>query len=165
MADLTKTVKVLFQGDDEISPSIKAIGKSIDGLGEGIKDFGQPFADATEKVLALNLVIAGLAVAGIKAASDIETQANRMAASLGLPVEEAQRFTEIAKEAYSTGFGDDLVQTFEAVTLAQKKFGDNASVDIGKVTEQAFKLQGVFGVDFDKSLSSDKFWANFHPGI
>lgn len=156
MADLTKTVKILFQGDDEISPSIKAIGKSIDGLGDGIKDFGQPFADATEKVLALNLVIAGLAVAGIKAASDIETQANRMAASLGLPVEEAQRFTEIAKEAYSAGFGDDLVQTFEAVTLAQKKFGDNASVDIGKVTEQAFKLQGVFGVDFDKSLSSAK---------
>lgn len=156
MADLTKTVKVLFQGDDEISPSIKAIGKSIDGLGEGISDFGQPFADATEKVLALNLVIAGLAVAGIKAASDIETQANRMAASLGLPTEEAERFTEIAKEAYSAGFGDDLIQTFDAVTLAQKKFGDNASVDIGKVTEQAFKLQGVFGVDFDKSLSAAK---------
>lgn len=154
MADLTKTVRILFQGDDDISQTLKVMGRNIDQFGDDIQDIGAPFASATEKVLLLDAAILGLALAGIKASAELDGEARKMTNSLGLPNEEAAKFRAIAEDAYKAGWGDDLAAAFEAVTLAQKRFGDNASVDIGKVTEQAFKLQEVFGVDFNESTAA-----------
>ena len=77
-----------------------------------------------------------------------------MTASLGLTNEEAEKFKEIAETVYTAGFGEDLAGAFDAVTLAQQKLGDNAEVDIGKVTTQALGLQSVFGVDLNDSLGA-----------
>ncbi|MCP5006926.1 MAG: hypothetical protein GY941_23710 [Planctomycetes bacterium] len=154
MADITKTVSVLFQGTDDISDVINKMGKNIDSFGDDISDIGAPFAEATEQVLALTAAVAGVAVAGLLVSSSIETEAARMANSLGLTNEEAAKFEDIAKEAYKAGWGDDLADAFETVALAQKKLGDNADTDIGKVTENALKLQSVFGTDINASLGA-----------
>ena len=154
MADLTKTVSVLFQGVDDISPSLKSIGSGVESFGNDMQKMRDPFSDATEKVILLSFAIAGLAVAGLKASSDLDTEAKKMQNSLGLPIEEAERFREIAEDVYKGGLVDDLAQAFEVVTLAQQRFGDNAEVDIGKVSDQAVKLQKTFGTDFNDSLAA-----------
>jgi phage-related minor tail protein len=154
MPDVKKTIEIIFAGVDNVSGTLKTIGGNAEAFGDSIGDIGAPFADAAGYVAALNTAIAGIAIAGIKMSSDIETASLKMQASLGLPVEEVERFEKIAKEVYTTGYADDLASAFEAVTLAQKKFGDDASVDIGKVTEQALKLQEVFGVEYEQSLSA-----------
>ena len=154
MADVKKTIEIIFAGTDNVSAAVARMGKNIEDVGSGFQDFGQPFADATTKILALNLAIAGLATAGIKASSDIETEATKMSNALGLPTAEAERFKQIATDVYSAGYGETLTSAFEAVTEAQRRFGDNAAVDIGKVTEQAFALQKTFGTDISESFSA-----------
>lgn len=162
MADITKTVSVLFQGTDDLSDVISSMGKNIDSFGDDIGDIGAPFAEATEKVLALSAAVAGVAVAGLLVSSTIETEAEKMADALGLTNAEAARFEDIAKEAYKAGWGEDLADAFAAVTLAQQKLGDNAATDIGKVTENALKLQSVFGTDINASLGAvGTLMANF----
>ena len=154
MADVDRTISIIFEGVDNLSSELRTMGSNVESFGSGMQDIGQPFADATEKVMLLNAAIVGIATAGIKVSADIEEANNRMKDSLGLTNEEAEKFGEIAETVYTSGFGDDLTASFDAVILAQKKFGDNADVDIGKVTEQAMKLQKVFDVDLDLSMGA-----------
>lgn len=154
MPDLSKTIEIIFAGTDKVSDVIDSIDGSMSKIGSGMQDISAPFADAAEQVLLLEAAIAAAAVAGVKLSSDLEEQSQKMKNALGLTTEEAERFGDIAKDVYTSGFGNDLAQSFDAVALAQQKFGDNASVDIGKVTEQALKLQSVFGTDYSESLSA-----------
>lgn len=156
MADLSSTIELIFQGTDSISGMLTSMGRNIDDFGNDLSDIGQPFADATTMVLALDAAIIGLAVAGVTASSNIESEAAKMTASLGLTNEEALRFEGIAKDVYKTGVTSDLADAFDSVTLAQQKLGDNASVDIGKVTTEAMTLQTVFDVDLNDSLGAVK---------
>lgn len=162
MADLSKTIQIIFSGVDELSGPIKSMEKSLDSFEDGLGDIGAPFADAVEKVALLNAAIAGIAIAGIAASSNIESESAKMRAALGLPTEEAERFGEIAKEVYKAGYGEDLAAAFEAVTLAQQKLGDSAETDIGRVVEQALQLERVFGTNVNESLSAiDALMSNF----
>jgi len=154
MADATKTIAVIFDGVDNISGTIDAMGKSVDSFGSDISDIGAPFTDATKQVGLMTAAIAGLAVAGLAASADIDKEAKKMAGSLGIPIEEAEKFKDIAKDVYGGGFGNDLAAAFDAVTIAQKKFGANAAVDLGKVTTQALQLQETFGTDYQESLNA-----------
>jgi len=154
MADLRRTIEIIFAGVDDLSGPLSSMEGSLNKFGDGLQDIGQPFADAVEKVAMLNAAIAGITIAGIAASSAIENGAAKMQAALGLPTEEAERFAEIAKEVYKAGYGEDLAAAFEAVTLAQQKLGDSAETDIGKVVEQAFRLERVFGTDINESLGA-----------
>lgn len=162
MADLKKTIEIIFSGVDELSGPMANMEKSLSSFGTGLGDIGAPFASVVEKVSMLNVAIAGIAVAGIKASSDIESATAKMQASLGLPTEEAERFATIAKDVYKAGYGEDLAASFEAVTLAQKTLGDSAETDIGKVVTQALQLEKAFGTDVNESLSAvDTLMSNF----
>ncbi len=162
MASASRTIEIIFAGVDNLSSSLTTMGGNVEDFGQSLQDFGAPFADATKIVLALDAAIAGLAIAGITASSEIESETSKMTASLGLTNEEAEKFKDIATDVYSGGFGEDLVGAFDAVTLAQKKLGDNAEIDIGKVTTQALGLQKTFGADVSDSLGAvDTLMNNF----
>lgn len=154
MATTSKTIEIIFAGTDKVSSIMGGIADSADQMGSGLSAIGQPFADATKQVLILDAAIIGLGVAGLKASADLDAETKKMASSLGIPIEEAEKFADVAKDVYTAGYGDNLAQTFEVAIAAQKKFGDNAEVEIGKVSIQALKLQKVFGTDFDQSLAA-----------
>lgn len=156
MADLEKTVAIIFSGIDDLSGPLNSMSKKMDSFGNGLEDFGAPFADATEKILVMNAAIAAIAVAGITASADIESESKKMAASLGLPTAEAERFKEIAESVYTAGFGDDLAAAFESVTLAQKRFGDETDISLENVAEQSLKIQKIFEVDLNESMGAVK---------
>lgn len=154
MADLKKAVEIIFQGDDQVSKVAQAAFRSIDSAAGDLGGLADPFAEATEAALALTAVVAGIGVAGIIASADLEKQSKKMAASLGLLPEEAERFRKVAAEVYSGGFGEDLADSFEAVALAQKKLGDAAGEDLGKITEHAIQIRDLFGADLDQTFGA-----------
>jgi len=154
MASVDKTVSIIFNADDNISKTLRTIKRDVRNFSRDLDDLGDPFADAAQKVLLLQTAIVGLAGVGITAANEIQSASLKMQASLGLPTEEVERFEDIAKKVYTSGYGEDLAASFEAVTLAQKKFGDNAEEDIGKVAKQALKLQKIFGDDYQEYLTA-----------
>jgi TP901 family phage tail tape measure protein len=149
-----KTIDIIFAGTDRVSGTLSDIGGSLDDFGSGLGDISKPFEDITLAVGVAQLAIAGLATAGFIAAGDIETETGRMVNALALPAEEAEKFQDIATDAYATGFTDDLAKAFDAVILAQQKFGDNSGTDIGKVVDKALVLQRVFDVDLNNSMGA-----------
>ncbi|MFK5951764.1 MAG: phage tail tape measure protein, partial [Desulfobacterium sp.] len=154
MSDLQRIVEIIFQGTDAVSSELNKIGKKVDAFGEDMQDFGQPFADAAILVGSLITAIGGIGAAGVAASSDIETESKKMQLSLGLTNEEAGKFEEIAGRVYSSGVTSELSEAFDAVTDAQKKFGDNADVDIGKVSDAALKVRNIFDKDVSDTLTA-----------
>lgn len=149
-----KTIDIIFAGTDKVSGVVKDIGSSLDDLGTGLGDIASPFEKMTAAVGIAQLAIAGLATAGVIAAGNLEKETQRMVNALGLPAEEAEKFKDIARDAYSKAFVDDLTAAFDGVILAQQRFGDNADADIGKVVENAAKLEKTFGVDMNESMNA-----------
>jgi len=156
MSDLSKTVEIIFQGTDTLSGKLDKMPSKVDGFANDMQDIGQPFVDAALKVAELITAIGGIAAAGIKASSDLETEAKKMELSLGLPIEKAEEFEEIAKDVYTSGVTADLHEAFQTVASAQKKFGDDASVDIGKVSKAAAKVSDVFDKDIPGTMTTAK---------
>jgi len=149
-----KTIDIIFAGTDKVSGVIGDIGKSLDDVGSAMGDIATPFEEMTKAIGIAQLAVAGLATAGVIAAGNLEKETQRMVNALGLPAEEAEKFKDIARDAYSSAFVEDLTAAFDGVILAQQRFGDNADTDIGKVVENAGKLEKTFGVDMNESMNA-----------
>jgi len=77
MADLEKTIQIIFYGDDQVGKTITGISGSLDSLGSKAASATQPLADLAESAVKLEAALAALVVGGLvlayKAASDFET--------------------------------------------------------------------------------------------
>ena len=65
MADLEKTVAIIFQGDDRLSRSITTMSRSLDNFGGKVVSATQPLADMAAKVLKLEAALTAMAVGGL----------------------------------------------------------------------------------------------------
>ena len=76
MADLEKTIKIIFYGDDQVGKTITGISGNLDSLGSKAASATQPLADLAESAVKLEAALAALVVGGLvlayKAASDFE---------------------------------------------------------------------------------------------
>jgi TP901 family phage tail tape measure protein len=68
MADLEKTVSILFKGVDEVSTTMDKIGGSLSNLGTSLESATQPFANMALAVEKFEATLAVLAAGGIVAA-------------------------------------------------------------------------------------------------
>jgi TP901 family phage tail tape measure protein len=69
MADLTKTIQVIFSGKDNISGTLKTIGSGIDDFAGGVNRATQPLADLTKSLVKMEAALIGIAVAGLAVAT------------------------------------------------------------------------------------------------
>ena len=65
MADLKRTIEILFEGTNNTGTAIKAVGRGLDNLNYQIATVAQPFADLTTAIVKLDTVLASLAAAGL----------------------------------------------------------------------------------------------------
>lgn len=162
MGTVDKTIEIIFAGTDKVSGIISDISGDLDTMGSAMEDVGAPFAAATKQVAILQAAIAGIGAAALAAAAKVDSEGIKMQAALGLSTDEAEKFKSIAADAYSRGYADDLASSFDAVILAQRKFGDNADVDITKVIESASKLHKAFEIDISSALgATNTLMSNF----
>jgi TP901 family phage tail tape measure protein len=68
--DLEKIVKIIFQGDDQLSQTINSLGRGLDQFSYRVTDATQPLADLTRDILAIDAALAALAVGGLYVATD-----------------------------------------------------------------------------------------------
>lgn len=105
-------------------------------------------------------VVAGVLSIGT-AAFDVSSQVNAaagdMAASLGLPTEEAREFAEVARKVYGNNFADSVTDAADAVGTIAKQM-DLAANDpaLQTMTENAFRLRDAFGTDVNESVDAAK---------
>ena len=153
MADLERTIEILFQGRDDISAVISRISRNVDAFGSDLQDIGQPFADAVEKVALFEAAVIAISTAVLKARSDIETSALKMKNALALPTEEAEEFEKVARRVYTSAIADDMVEAFDLVTQASMKFKDSSVTDIEEIVTTSKKLSNTFDVDYSDVLT------------
>ena len=65
MADLTKTIEILFKGTNQVGTVISTVGRDLDELNFSVASAVRPMADLSAAVVKLDAVLAALASAGL----------------------------------------------------------------------------------------------------
>lgn len=148
---------------------VASVDKFKDGLSEAdsvAKGWAGNLGGAVGGLLTGGLIAGAAAATGAvvavgAAAFDVSRQVDNaaadMAASLGVPADEAERFAEVAKRVYGNNFADDVMDAANGVKEVAKQMrlaADDPSLK--KMTENAFRLRDSFGVDVTESVSAAK---------
>lgn len=117
MADLSKTIQIVFETVDNAGTGIKAIGEGIESLGTNVQQATQPLADATTAILAMETAAAALGAALVKVAVDeagkFEQAFTEIQTIIQLPADELAKFEEDVFEYAKTS-----TQSFEQINAA-----------------------------------------------
>ena len=65
MADLKKTVEIIFQGTDNLGDVVGKISKSLSGFESGVETIAEPLAGLADGVLAVDAALAAMAAGGL----------------------------------------------------------------------------------------------------
>lgn len=65
MADLEKTVKIIFEGDDQLSKTVNSVTGKFSGLENLANTIAGPLANAADKVMMMDTALAALAIGGL----------------------------------------------------------------------------------------------------
>ena len=67
---------------------------------------------------------------------------------MGIPIEKAQEFADVAKQVYGNAFADSVTDAGQAVGEVAKRFRLAANDPaLQQITENAFRLKDAFGVE------------------
>ncbi|MBA3009720.1 MAG: phage tail tape measure protein [Proteobacteria bacterium] len=119
MADLTKTVRVLFQGEDSISPTMKSISSSLDKFSGRLEDVADPFSKITEGVLKLDAALIAMVGTGLilafNASKDFETSTVGLKKILGEEIDQIDNVKESVL-GLSNQYGQAAVSIMDSVS-------------------------------------------------
>ena len=65
MADLEKTIAIIFEGDDRVSKTVTGITKNFSKFDQAVQDVANPLAKLADNVLAADAALAALTVGGL----------------------------------------------------------------------------------------------------
>ncbi len=101
MADITRSIDIIFGAVDKTGGTVTSISSSIEGLDAKVNALAEPLADVAKKVLELDAALAALAVGGMAVAT-------AKASEFNLAFAEITTLVDKPKEALS-GFKDDIL--------------------------------------------------------
>jgi TP901 family phage tail tape measure protein len=117
MADLEKTVSIIFAGVDNISATASKINQSFSQLGGSIGAVADPLAGIAESVLKAEAALAALAVGGlalsVKSAGEFQSSFNEVNTMAGTTGASMEQFKQDILD-YATG----STQSLESITTA-----------------------------------------------
>ena len=134
MADLQKTIEIVFGAVDNTGGVIKEVGRQIEGIAEGADKITGPLADATKAILAFEAGVAALGVAvlgySLSAAVDFAAAQTQLNKSL----------TE--SEGSAAQYGDQILEISNKLGVSQTSVVELAAEfkQSGKSIEDSLKL-------------------------
>jgi TP901 family phage tail tape measure protein len=119
MADLEKTVSIIFRGKDDLSKTIRSLSGKMDDFGQGITGAAEPLANIAKGVLAVDAALAGLAGAGLVYATakafEFESATVNLSKILGAQKDQIGVATDAALDL-SNQYGRSAVSVLESAT-------------------------------------------------
>lgn len=131
---------------------LKTGGTNATALSGSLKSLG---GTVTQHV---TMPIAGMGAAIFKSASDFDTAASKMAASLNMPKETAEEFSRIGQGIYTNGWGESLGEVNDALSYTAQTLKNTSGntqewqKDCEIVTQNALVMADVFGADVSESV-------------
>jgi len=93
-------------------------------------------------------------VAAFGVSNDVATATANIQAELGTTAEEAERLGDIATDVWGNNFAGSITEAAGAVGLIRQQLGELSDNELQRATENAFRLQDVFGVEVPESVDA-----------
>ena len=126
-------------------PLIGNIGKLTEGL-----------SGAKVAALGAGVAAAGVVVAGVKGANDINSAMNQLTAATGATTEQSEKWRGVLESVYKNNYGEDYGDIADGIEQITKNLGDMDSEPLQSVTESAFALRDSFGYEIPESTRAAK---------
>lgn len=126
-------------------PLVGNIGKLTEGL-----------SGAKVAALGAGVAAAGVVVAGVKGANDINSAMNQLTAATGATTEQSEKWRGVLESVYKNNYGEDYGDIADGIEQITKNLGDMDSEPLQSVTESAFALRDTFGYEIPESTRAAK---------
>lgn len=140
----------------EVSKQVELGTANLKEYSKSIKATGEKLTEAGKKASILSAGIVGIDVAAAKSAMGLETAVNKFLASTGKSVDQTKALEQVLKNIHENGYGEGYSDISEKMSLVWQNLGDISNVDLQNITEQAYLLENVFGMDFSETLRGVK---------
>ncbi len=139
MADLEKTIKILFQGDDQLSGPMGSIAAKFDKfseLGGKVATISEPLANATDKIIKLDAALAALVAGGmyyaVKKSVEFESAVVELRKVVGDSPKEIEAATNASKDLALT-YGESSSKILASTSdFVQAGFSTKEAMDLTK---------------------------------
>lgn len=136
----------------EVSKQVELGTANLKEYSKSIKATGEKLTEAGKKASILSAGIVGIDVAAAKSAMGLETAVNKFLASTGRSIDQTKDLEQVLKNIHENGYGDSYSDISEKMSLVWQNLGDISNADLQNITEQAYLLENVFGMDFSETL-------------
>jgi TP901 family phage tail tape measure protein len=170
MADLSRTVEIIFGGVDRTGGAISSVGRNLESLSGSVGNVTGPLANVTESILKLDAALAAVAVGvtayAIKISDDFDTAFGEIATLIGQPadnlrdfqaqiLEYSERSTASLEQITSATYGaiSAGVDYSDSLTLiaAAEQLSIAGKADLGSTTAALVSTMNAFGASADEA--------------
>ena len=134
MADLTKTIEIIFQGRDKTADAVRNVIRDMGDLGGQVEAVAEPFSNMADYVLTANAALATLAAGGL-------------AASISVAGDFNQQFSEI------TTLLDGTSESFDSFKADILDYASTSTASFDQVNSAVYSAISA-GTDYQDSLQA-----------
>ncbi len=146
---------------DEYRDELNGVGKASEDTAEKTENrLGGAFAFVAKGAAAASAAIGAAAVAAgtaaVISADALDKAVSKVIAATGAGTDEAERYAEVIKGVYADNFGESFEDIAGSVSLITQNLGELDNDSLKSITESAYALQDVFGMDVAESSRAAK---------
>lgn len=151
---VSKTIEIIFKGNDKVSGVIDTVSGGIGQLGEGISSVTSPLSGITDSILKMDAALAALAVGGLAYAFSKATDFESAVVNLEKVMSEGESFTQEMEDSVrslSETYGESTTEIVNALgELRQSGLDTSASFH---VLETSMKLARASELDVESATN------------
>ncbi|ATN93335.1 tail length tape measure protein [Marinobacter phage PS3] len=184
MADLKKTVELIFGGVDNTGGAISSVGRGLDSLVDKTGSVTGVLANITDSIVKLDLALAaagvGITAFAVKLSDDFDTAFGEIATLIGLPADNLRDFQaqilaysetstasleQITSATYGAiSAGVDYQNSLELIAAAEQ-LAIAGKADLGDTTTALVSVMNAFGASADEAGAyADSFFTAVQLG-
>ena len=145
---ITAAINQFTSAMNQVQSTLQSTAEQMNGLSQRMRDIGGSMTAS------ISAPVAGLGIAAVAAASQFDESLGRVQARLGLTKAEAEELNDVAKNVWKQGFGENVNEAADAVTVLKASLGDISNTELESATESAFMLQKAFDVDIREAAQT-----------
>lgn len=133
---------------DQVQQTLNNTAARMRELGNQMQGVGSQMTQS------ISLPLAALGTAAVASAAAFDESQGRIQARLGATAEEAEKLNQVAQNVWKKGFGENIAEAADTVTLLKASMGDISDNELEAATQSAFALQKAFDVDIREATQT-----------
>ena len=133
---------------DQVQQTLNDTAARMSELGGRMRDVGSSMTQS------ISVPLAALGATAIASAAAFDESQGRIQARLGATKEEAAELNKVAQNVWKQGFGENVNEAADTVTMLKASLGDISNTELESAAESAFMLQKAFDVDLREATQT-----------